>query len=241
MAQKMIMDPPYHFQSNPWRWIFGSFWTFCLVSEQCATELRRSAAQHGGGAATNATAAAVSFFHAYKLDYCTNKLLYTVYNLGLWNWVNFCLFVYGGLTRQWSFLNFGRLRTFIVLIGYKDKLMLNQQTYVFKAVFLAYICGKSTILKMNPYFLFLCLVSSPKVSKLSLYFQKLSGGIFWDYDLVWKEFPSLRRIFFDSQNLRFIIESGFKSRASYNGARTVSETSSMNWLCFRWKRIQYAE
>lgn len=49
-----------------------------------ATELRRSAAQHGGGAATNATAAAaVSFFHAYKLDYCTNKLLYTVYNLGL--------------------------------------------------------------------------------------------------------------------------------------------------------------
>ena len=49
-----------------------------------ATKLRRSAAQHGGGAATNATAAAaVSFFHAYKLDYCTNKLLYTVYNLGL--------------------------------------------------------------------------------------------------------------------------------------------------------------
>ena len=49
-----------------------------------ATELRRSAAQHGGGAATNAiAAAAVSFFHAYKLDYCTNKLLYTVYNLGL--------------------------------------------------------------------------------------------------------------------------------------------------------------
>ena len=36
MVQKMIMDPPYHFQSNPWRWIFGSFWTFCLVSEQCA-------------------------------------------------------------------------------------------------------------------------------------------------------------------------------------------------------------
>ena len=90
------------------------------------------------------------FFHAYKLDYCTNKLLYTVYNLGLWNWVNFCLFVYGGLTWQWSFLNFGRLRTFIVLIGYKDKLMLNQQAYVFKAVFLAYICGKSIILKMNP-------------------------------------------------------------------------------------------
>ena len=48
-----------------------------------ATKHRRSAAQHGGGAATNATAAAVSFFHAYKLDYCTNKLLYTVYNLGL--------------------------------------------------------------------------------------------------------------------------------------------------------------
>ena len=50
-----------------------------------ATVLRRSAAQHGGGAATNAiaAAAAVSFFHAYKLDYCTNKLLYTVYNLGL--------------------------------------------------------------------------------------------------------------------------------------------------------------
>ena len=48
------------------------------------TALRRSAAQHGGGAATNAiAAAAVSFFHAYKLDYCTNKLLYTVYNLGL--------------------------------------------------------------------------------------------------------------------------------------------------------------
>ena len=130
MVQKMLMDPPYYFQSNPWCWIFGSFWTFCLVSEQCATELRRSAAQHGGGAATNATAAAaVSFFHAYKLDYCTNKLLYTVYNLGLWNWVNFCLFVYGGLTWQWSFLNFGRIRTFIVLIAYKDKLMLNQQAY----------------------------------------------------------------------------------------------------------------
>ena len=138
-----------------------------------ARELKRSAAQHGGGAATNATAAAaVSFFHAYKLDYCTNKLLYTVYNLGLWNWVNFCLFIYGGLTWQWSFLNFGRLRTFIVLIGYKDKLMLNQQAHLFKAVFLAYICGKSTILKMNPYLglplllkiipdILLCLVSSP--------------------------------------------------------------------------------
>ena len=36
MVQKMPMDPPYYFQSNPWRWIFGSFWTFCLVSEQCA-------------------------------------------------------------------------------------------------------------------------------------------------------------------------------------------------------------
>ena len=46
---------------------------------RCRHQLHRR-----GGAATNATAAAaVSFFHAYKLDYCTNKLLYTVYNLGL--------------------------------------------------------------------------------------------------------------------------------------------------------------
>ena len=56
-----------------------------VAATAAATVLRRSAAQHGGGAATNAiaAAAAVSFFHAYKLDYCTNKLLYTVYNLGL--------------------------------------------------------------------------------------------------------------------------------------------------------------
>ena len=36
---------------------------------RCRHQLHRR-----GGAATNATAAAaVSFFHAYKLDYCTNK------------------------------------------------------------------------------------------------------------------------------------------------------------------------
>ena len=40
MVQKVHMDPPYHFQSNPWRWIFGSFWTFCLLSEQCAAAER---------------------------------------------------------------------------------------------------------------------------------------------------------------------------------------------------------
>ena len=32
--------------------------------------------------------------------------------------------------------------------------------------------------------------------------------------------------FFEPQNPRFIIESGFKSRAGYNGARTVSGYSS---------------
>ena len=74
--------------------------------------------------------------------------------------------------------------------------MLNQHAYVLKAVFLAYICSKSTLLTMTPYLGQPLLpnmlpdiscsmpFSFPKVLKLYLYFQKLSGGIFGDYDLM---------------------------------------------------------
>ena len=42
----------------------------------------------------------------------------------------------------------------------------------------------------------------------------------------------ITRNFFEFQNPRFIIESGFKSRADYNGARTVS--SYRDILCLKW-------
>ena len=49
------------------------------------------------------------------------------------------------------------------------------------------------------------------------------------------------RNFFESQNPRFIIKSGFKSRAGYNGARTVIARGTNNLLCTAVVQIQAFE
>lgn len=86
-----------------------------------ATELRRSAA--------------VSFFSCIQIRLLHEQAALHGVQFGplkLGQLLFVCLW---RLDMAMVILNFGRLRTFIVLIGYKDKLMLNQHAYVFKAVF----------------------------------------------------------------------------------------------------------